>query len=416
MDTSKLNTSAQTIDSLGFSEIWSGSAYDAQRESLNDVMTKLKQAISDVDKFDQALDLKTKYMEVCNTLSSLYSSRSRCDTETEEGRSSYNYYSSQISSKEVERKELREQIIAILGTFTGINVEVSPMVNLDNGGDLTVLFDVNKLLDIYKNHGTLALNSEGLFSLYDQYADDGTLIMSGEDYVNEQIRIVASQCSNGREAAVNVGLLILQLAADKGVKIKYENPGANGGLNWGQINWNQETKDYTYTEKSGLNPNVVYNQDYNNITQIHEGSDCCAWVSYVVNVGTAEDPGSNNPQGFHWEGVNGLKGFGETIPVTQAQPGDVFIWQNPDHTGMVIQVNENPDKPGTGTIIVAESGGIHSWLSLNEYTFNMSEDGKTFKMGGTSGAFIRDYTDVYNGTQVNHDDWQGYRPDDPANN
>ena len=83
---------------------------------------------------------------------------------------------------------------------------------------------------------------------------------------------------------------------------------------------------------------------------------------------------------------------------------------------MVIQVNENPDKPGTGTIIVAESGGIHSWLSLNEYTFSMSEDGQTFKMGGTSGAFIRDYTDVYNGTQVNHDDWQGYRPDDPANN
>ena len=46
----------------------------------------------------------------------------------------------------------------------------------------------------------------------------------------------------------------------------------------------------------------------------------------------------------------------------------------------------------------------------------MSEDGQTYKMGGTSGAFIRDYTDVYNGTQVNHDDWQGYRPDDPANN
>ena len=41
MDTSKLNTSAQTIDSLGFSQIWSGSAYDAQRESLNDAMKKL---------------------------------------------------------------------------------------------------------------------------------------------------------------------------------------------------------------------------------------------------------------------------------------------------------------------------------------------------------------------------------------
>lgn len=415
MDTSKLNTSVQTIDSLGFSQIWSGSAYDAQRESLNDVMTKLKQAISDVDKFDKALDLKTKYMEVCNSLSSLYSSRSRCNTETEEGRSSYNYYSSQISLKEAERKEIREQIISILGTFAGIDVEVSGMVNLDNGGDITVLFDVNKLLDIYKNHGSLALNSKGLFSLYDEYAEDGTLIRSGEDYVNDQIRIVASQCSDGREAAVNVGLLLLQLAADKGVKIKYENEGAQGGLNWGLITFDKETKNYTYTEKSGLNPNIVYNQDYNNITQIQEGSDCCAWVSYLVNVGASEDPGSNNPQGFHWEGVPGLNGFGKTIPVTEAKAGDVFLWGG-GHTGMVIQVNENPDKPGTGTIIVAESGGIHSWLSLNEYTFNMSESGETFKMGSVEGATIKDYTDVYNGTQKNHDDWQGYRPDDPANN
>ena len=415
MDTSKLNTSTQTIDSLGFSQIWSGSAYDTQRESLNDVMTKLKQAISDVNKFDKALDLKTKYMEVCNSLSSLYSSRSRCDTETEEGRSSYNYYSSQISLKEAERKEIREQIISILGTFAGIDVEVSGMVNLDNGGNITVLFDVNKLLDIYKNHGTLALNSKGLFSLYDEYAEDGTLIRSGEDFVNDQIRIVTSQCSDGREAAVNVGLLLLQLAADKGVKIKYENEGAQGGLNWGLITFDKETKNYTYTEKSGLNPNIVYNQDYNNITQIQEGSDCCAWVSYLVNVGASEDPGSNNPQGFHWEGVPGLNGFGKTIPVTEAKAGDVFLWGG-GHTGMVIQVNENPDKPGTGTIIVAESGGIHSWLSLNEYTFNMSESGETFKMGSVEGATIKDYTDVYNGTQVNHDDWQGYRPDDPANN
>ena len=415
MDTSKLNTSAQTIESLGFSQIWSGAAYDTQRKSLDDVMTKLKQAISDVDKFDNALDLKTKYIEVCNLLSSLYSSRSRCNTETEEGRSSYNYYSSQISAKEVERKEIREQIISILGTFAGIDVEVSGMVNLDNGGDITVLFDVNKLLDIYKNHGSLALNSKGLFSLYDEYADDGTLIRSGEDYVNDQIRIVTSQCSDGREAAVNVGLLLLQLAANKGVKIKYENEGAQGGLNWGLITFDKETKNYTYTEKSGLNPNIVYNQDYNNITQIQEGSDCCAWVSYLVNVGASEDPGSNNPQGFHWEGVPGLNGFGKTIPVTEAKAGDVFLWGG-GHTGMVIQVNENPDKPGTGTIIVAESGGVRRWLSLNEYTFNMSESGETFKMGTVEGATIKDYTDVYNGTQKNHDDWQSYRPDDPANN
>ena len=416
MNTSKLNTSATNINSLGFDKIWSGAAYDTQRETLITLIEQLENIIKDVDRFDQALELKTLYIEVCNSLSSLYSARSKCDTTTNEGISLYNSYTSQINSKEQRRKELRDKIIKILGKFAGISVEIAQMVNLDNGGDLTILFDVNKLLDIYKNHSTLTLNSKGLFSLYDQYAEDGTLIISGEDYINEQIRIVTSQCSDGREVAVNVSLLILQLAADKGVKIKYENEGANGGLNWGLINWNSTTKDYTYKDNSGYNSGIIYNQDYNNITQIHEGSDCCAWVSYIVNVAASEDPGTNNPQGFHWEGVNGLKDFGETIPVNEAKPGDIFIWQNPDHTGVVIEVKENPDKPGTGTLIVAESGGIHSWLSLNEYTFNMNETSNKFTMGSVSGAFIQDYTNVYNGTQVNHDDWQGYRPDDPANN
>ena len=82
---------------------------------------------------------------------------------------------------------------------------------------------------------------------------------------------------------------------------------------------------------------------------------------------------------------------------------------------MVVSVEENPDNPGTGTIIVTESGGIHSWLSINEYSYVTESNGK-IRMGNFSGMVIRDYTDVYNGTQVNHDEYQGYRPDDPSNN
>lgn len=413
MNTDKIRTSTNVIDSLGFGNIWSGAAYDTQRESLNDVMAKLKQVTSDINKFDQALDLKTKYMEICNTLSGLYSARSSCNLETEEGKNSYNYYSGQISIYERKRLELRNQIIGLLSSFIGVDVEISKMINLDSAGSISLLFDINKLVEIYKNYPALSLNSTGLFPLYNQYDIDGNLIKSGEDYVNEQISLVASQCTSGREAAVNVGLLLLQLAADKGVRLKYENDGANGGLNWGYLNINQETKDYTYTEGSGYNTTTVYNQGYNNITQMHEGMDCCAWVSYLVNVGASSDPTSNNPQGFHWEGVEGLNNFGTVIPANEAQPGDVFIW--PGHTGMVVSVEENPDNPGTGTIIVTESGGIHSWLSINEYSYVTESNGK-IRMGNFSGMVIRDYTDVYNGTQVNHDEYQGYRPDDPSNN
>lgn len=419
MDTSKMNSSVTTINSLGFDSVWSGANFTAQRDSLNEFMGKLNQCIEDVNTFDKALVLRDEYISICNKISDLYSSMRSCDLETEEGVSAYNYYSSQVSQYEAKRRELRSEIIGLLGKFDGIDVEVASMIDLNVDGGIRILFDVPELLDIYNNHGNLSVNSTGLFALYDSYDDHGNLIQSGEDYVNEQIKNIVGQCTNGREAAVNVGLLLLQLAADKGVKLKYENEGANGGLNWGQLNFNQVTGDYNYTDASPYNSDVTYNQGYNNITQVQEGMDCCAWVSYLVNVGASDDPSSVNPQGFHWEGVPGLNSFGTPVPPSEAQAGDVFIWGNSGnpyaHTGMVVEVNEDPNNPGTGTIVVTESGGKYSWLSINEYSYTTNPDG-SINMGSHGGTVLRDYTDVYDGTQVNHDNYQGYRPDDPNNN
>lgn len=399
MDTSNLNSSVTKINTLGFNSIWKGAAYATQRDSLNDLMSKLNKAIEDVNKFDRVLDLKEQYIAICNKISSLYASMRNCDLTTNEGVSAYNSYSSQVSQQESKRKNLREEILGILGQFTGIEAEIASMVNLNTSDGVKLLFDIPALVDIYNRPGALALNSTGLFALYDQYDEEGKLIQSGEDYVNEQIRNITAQCTNGREAAVNVGLLLLQLAADKNVKLKYENEGANGGLNWGKITLDSNTKDYTYNEGSGYNTDVIYNQAYNNITQMHEGMDCCAWVSYLVNVGASDDPGTVNPRGFEWKGVGGLNRCGTPVPPSEVQPGDIFIWGNEGnptaHTGMVVSIQEDPDKPGTGTIVVSESGGRYSWLSLNEYTYTTNENG-TINMGAHGGTILRDYTEIYN--------------------
>ena len=98
---------------------------------------------------------------------------------------------------------------------------------------------------------------------------------------------------SGREAVVNSVLASLQLASDKGVKLQYTNIGANTG-------------------------NIPYNTD----EQMVDGMDCCAYVSWALNKGTA--------QPFHWEGVAGLADMGEEISYSEAQPGDIFVIDETD--------------------------------------------------------------------------------------
>ena len=70
-------------------------------------------------------------------------------------------------------------------------------------------------------------------------------------------------------------------------------------------------RQYRFAANRGYDPNMIYDKNYNNITQVQEGMDCSAWVSYLLNTATAENPTVPNPKGFHWEGVPVLYQFGE---------------------------------------------------------------------------------------------------------
>ena len=135
MDTSNMNTSVQKINSLGFTNIWSGSAYEAQSEQLTDTMSKLNQCIADVSAFDAILLLKEIYVAICNRISQLSAAMASCASghtkeEEDNGCSTCAKYAAEIAQKEKERKELREEIIALLGQFSGIDAEIAPPADL----------------------------------------------------------------------------------------------------------------------------------------------------------------------------------------------------------------------------------------------------------------------------------------------
>lgn len=408
MDTSKLNGDVTKINNLGFESIWNGSAYDAQSQYLTETMTDLNKCINDINDFNVILNLRDEYIKICDEISRLYSAINSCgvDHDDHESSCSCGEYAARIMELEKSRLALREKIIGLLSKFVGIDAELYPPVDLNvQSSGFGYLFDVDWLIEIYSTPGALkpTPNGYGLFDMYNEYDADGNLIpYSGEKYVNEQIAWVVSQCSNEREVAVNVSLLFAKLAADKGYSLTYENEGAQGGLNWGKVNWDQSTGNYTYTENSGFNPNIGYNQGYNNITQVEEGMDCCAWVSYALNVATADDPSVPNPSGFAWQGVGGLNTFGEPVSSSEVKPGDIFIAPssgNPTgHTGMIIGIEEDPSNLGTGKVIIAESGGIKSAYSINEYNYTTNSDGTITMLSG--GTIFRNMDSVYSGEEV----------------
>ena len=62
--------------------------------------------------------------------------------------------------------------------------------------------------------------------------------------------------------------------------------------------------------------------------------------------------------------------------------------------GMEVESN----KPGTGKIIIAESGGIKSTYSINEYSYITNSDGTITMLSG--GTILRSMDSVYSGEEV----------------
>lgn len=164
MDTTKMNTSYTTISKLGFDQIWSGASYSAHSESLNDLMTKLNKCITDLNEFNVILEKREEYIAICDKIVAYYQNIYSCSSshtteQNEKGCGTCSYYYNEINNLETQRKNLRQEIIGMLGKFAGIDAE------LTESADFSVVLDMLSPEDTDVDNPMVDYSG---FPLYDQ--------------------------------------------------------------------------------------------------------------------------------------------------------------------------------------------------------------------------------------------------------
>lgn len=348
------------IRDIRFDDVWQGNASSKLNESLDLVIDKFEKekvkveqfsiALSKLDDYMENKDLIAKYKQFVN----MFINQSNTDTlnDYSDKIKYYNYEISTLTStNEVLKLEIEEIINDIVSGydfvidikgFKTINLEQLSAVVMNNYQD-EIPFE------------PLSIYGGNLYDLYNKVDENGNIIEgSGREYVNGIIDSVKEQYSGGEAAAYTFAVLI-QLAADKGVKIRY-------------------THDNGTTE---ANPQLPTDM-------VVKGTDCCAAVSWAVNNGS--------PKGFHWRYVGAFEECGEVISdLVNVKVGDVFVRADgnssvdvTNHVGMIIANDvEN------GKLILAQSTGpgmIISECSYEEY------------LKDHPGYSIIDMSSVYNGT------------------
>ena len=339
---SSISDTATNIESISFDSVWSGGAHDNLTSSLKTIIENLNTQDSNISSFCTGLILLQSYKDNKEKMETLQAALNYLPS-GEEYASESSSIQSQISSLSTTNSQLRTSITGLMNSISAASSADINLVSLNF--DMEYLYEAQDLLDIYKSGLKKLGDGVSLYSYYDQYDEDGNLIVSGQDYVEGIITNIQNNYS-GREAAVNCALAMLQLAADAGVKMDYEHKGT-----------------------MGIEPYVP-------TSQVASGVDCNPFASWVVDKGTEG--------GFQWRPVGEFKSVGETLDDwTQAQPGDVFVSNG--HVGIIIE-----NDPETETFICAEASGSNVGIITQTRTYSSLKN---------NGYQIQDMTNVYNGTE-----------------
>lgn len=365
-----MSTAIGDAKALNYNGVWSGTSHNTLTTALNDTLTKADKALQDLENFSAAMDLLDQYKANKEKIEKLTAERDsisvpdaeKFPAEAAAAAARINELNAQITELTEKNKSLRVDIEARLSLFTEISVSLDLIVyDVKNTQQyMDFVFDIYELKAKYDNRWgdkdgitgdplTKLGDKSSLFNLYNELDENGNPIKgTGKAYIEGIITQIQNEYS-GREAAVNCALAMLQLAADKGVKIDYHAHGT-------------DADPYTSTADVAL------------------GVDCNPFTGWVVDKGT--------PGGFQWRPVGNFKSVGETLEDwTQAQPGDVFVVSNgsSNHVGVIIENN-----PETKEFICAEAKGQDVGIVLNTRTYQNLDSG---------GYQIRDMTNVYNGTE-----------------
>lgn len=352
--TKSVTSARESIQSLDFASVWSGDAYNSMIPRLNAKTNELKLVEDDITLFREALTELDRYKELKQKIESLSNELSSLsNTKENEGRISA--LQAEISTLTREKEELKTSINNKITSICGTEITKSDTSIVDAVEDATKEFDyivdINNLEQVLKHSRIIGAN-ENLYNYYDR------------SYIYGVLQNVQNKYT-GREAAVNSVLAVLELCAQKGIRLNYEHSGT------------VSTQPYVAT-------------DY-----IANGVDCNPFVSWCVDKGT--------PGGFQWRPVENFLGVGNNIDYSYGQPGDVLVASNDAaHHVMFVVKNDTANKRVTIAHASGQVNGIYmSTASYNELA--------------SQGYSMRDMTQVYQGTEnTNRDifnqyvDWNSY--------
>ncbi len=351
---SELEGFVSNTKSISFDTVWSGSAHDSMSTSLVELIAKVETEISNIRTFADALDSLQKYKdhrEKINQLKLQYYNMPN----TEENKTARANLNSTINTLTVSNTQARNSIIKAISNYGAVSSEIEVVTydsSVEDYGQFIV--DVDKLVATYANNyyddnpadPLTILNGGSLYDYYNKYDENGNVIEgSGKAYVEGVIKGIQEKYS-GRDAAVNSALAILQLAADKGIKLDYEHKGTNGY------------------------------EPYVPTSQVASGVDCNPFVSWCVDKGVEG--------GFQWRPVGNFQSIGTKIEYSDwntAKPGDLLSSE-----GHIIMIVDND--PVNSKFTIAHASGGSRGILVEEKSYN-SFDNYT----------VRDMTAVYNGEE-----------------
>ena len=351
---SELSSLVGEAKGISFDSIWSGSAHDSLTTTLNKVFSNVETQSSNVQKFAEILDSLQKYKDRKEKIASLRDEYNRLG-DSEENRTARINLSSVINSLSVSNAQLKTNIINSLAGFSSVSSEVDVVTydsSIEDYGQFIV--DVDALVAVYAGKNAdgsstnplTMLKTGSLYDYYNSYDENGNVIEgSGKAYVEGLILDIQKKYS-GRDAAVNSALAILQLAADKGIKLDYEHKGTNGY------------------------------EPYVPTSQVASGVDCNPFVSWCVDKGVEG--------GFQWRPVGNFRSIGTEIKRDSwntAKPGDLLSSE-----GHIIMIVDND--PEKGTFTIAHASGTNRGILVEEKPYT-----------SFSSYSVRDMTAVYSGEE-----------------
>lgn len=327
-----LETAIQNIESISFDSVWSGGAHDKLTGDLKKIIESIKEQSSNIDTFVAALQYLQSYKdnrENQMTIQKILNSTPN----TSENSEIITSLVSQSNNLSTNNNYLRQTINSLLTSLTTTSSIVEP-INYTISDNEGYILDINEFHELFENNDLTKLPDSGKSSLYDYYT---------EEQVEQKLAEIKSMYS-GRDAAVNCALGVMQMAADAGLKLDYDWGGGHTAV----------------TENSA----------------VASGVDCSAFASWAINQGSTET--------FNTRTTSGLINVGERVDYSQAQKGDILVYNTSDSGHVVLIVENNPE---TETFLVAEANGSNSGVIMKERTYSSLK---------SNSYQARDLTTIYN--------------------